>query len=214
MMRQTSKFKEKFMDHFQEHIGLYLFLIILLVVGVIFGAIAVKAMQVSQKEALLNYLQGFLGMLVGQGGIEQTPVLSQVLLQKLQIALLIWFAGLIIIGIPVVIAIVFIEGFVIGFTVGFLVEEMSWKGFMLALVAIFPQNLFAVPALIMLAAGALSFSMLLVRRRLFTHKQRLRQEFWGYSFYSIGVSLILVLAGFIETYFCPVFMRLVGTYLM
>ncbi|WP_279401536.1 stage II sporulation protein M [Piscibacillus salipiscarius] len=51
----------------------------------------------------------------------------------------------------------FLKGIVIGFTVGFLVNQLSWKGFLLSITSVAPQNLLIVPAYLLIVASSMIF---------------------------------------------------------
>ncbi|MGI6093726.1 MAG: stage II sporulation protein M, partial [Negativicutes bacterium] len=120
-----------------------------------------------------------------------------------------WLLGFTIVGLPFVLFILFTRGFVIGFTVGFLVNEYIAKGLLFALVSILPHNFFAVPALLATGVSATTFSLMLLKRRKHS-RSNLLYESLGYTAVCLAMLALIIIAGLIEVYVSPVFMKLVA----
>ncbi|OAT86495.1 stage II sporulation protein M [Desulfotomaculum copahuensis] len=76
-----------------------------------------------------------------------------------------YLSGLSLIGIPAVIALVFLRGYVLGFAVGFLCRDLAGRGVLLAAASIMPHNLLYLPALFTGAVASLAFAAQLLQRR-------------------------------------------------
>jgi len=208
-------FVGQFRNGLKGYLGLslpyYFFVSLLFVMGVVFGAVAVNALAPRQKVELLDYLKVFLRGLSQQlGDIDGGVVLKQSVTANLKTAGLVWLLGATVIGAPLTVVIVFVRGFVVGFSVGFLVGEMGGKGLSLALLAIFPQSVVAVPAILALSVSSLAFSVLIVRQRVGRFKVNLAEEFLAYTFTCLVLAAALVGASLIEAYVTPVFMGLIA----
>lgn len=191
-------------NHISENSSIYIFNIVLFLMGVIFGAIIVNSLSFTQKEDLFYYLSQFFGQ-VSEGQIADSKELfMQSLLHNSKFIGLIWLLGISIIGLPIILILLFMKGMVVGFTVGFLVNQMSWKGFLLSFVSVLPQNFIIIPVFIIAATLAVSFSLRMVRRE-FMKKigQPFGPLFGKYIFaFSIAILVIAVAAG-IEAYISP-----------
>ena len=188
----------------------YFFAALLVVLGVVFGAIAVNALSGQQKAELVDYLQVFLrGLSAKLGDIDSGLVFRQSVANNLKTAGLVWLLGATVLGAPLTVVLLFVRGFVIGFSVGFLVSEMGAKGLLLALLAVFPQSVIAVPVMIALGVSSLAFSVLIVRQRVGRFKVNLAEEFLAYTFSCLVLSAVLLGASLIEAYVTPVFMGLI-----
>lgn len=213
-MYLSGRIKEVLWSYFKRNFFLYFLTLVIFALGVMFGAIAVKALTVSQKQDLITYLSQFFTSLESGTLAAKNNLARQALLSNMKTLGLIWVMGITVIGIPIVLAIVFTKGFVLGFTVGFLAREMVLKGVAFATVAVLPHNLLAIPALIIAAVAATSFSALLIKDKILKKKHNLRHCFLGYLFLSFGIALILILASLVEAYITPVFMKWVSPYLI
>ena len=199
------------LDYLRAHVVAYFFLILLFVIGIVIGALAVKTLPEEQKLELAAYLKIFFhGLHNGQvPALSQGELWHYVFLNSTKIVLVMWLLGFTIIGIPFVLFIIFARGFVIGFTVGFLTDEYAGQGVLFALAAVLPHNLLLIPALLVLGVAAISFSLLLLRRRgrmpgnLFYYAA-------SYSLLCLVMYLVALSAGLVEVYISPVFMRYVA----
>ncbi|MBC7104341.1 MAG: stage II sporulation protein M [Firmicutes bacterium] len=101
-----------------------------------------------------------------------------------------YLSGLTAVGIPALLAIVFLRGLAAGFTVTFLVREMSWSGVWIVLTCLLPPALVYFPALVAAGAAALSFAVVVLR-----HCWRGGATLWpGFVAYS-AVMLVFALSG-------------------
>lgn len=176
--------------------------------GVIFGAVLVNSLSFTQKEDLFFYLSQFFGQ-VSQGEVAASKeMFYQSVIHNLKYVSVIWILGISIIGVPVILILLFLKGMVVGFTVGFLVNQMSWSGLSLALVAVLPQNIFIVPVFIVISVLAVSLSMKLIRR-IFLKQARfpLKPFVARYITSFIIAVFFLAIAGGIEAYISPSFMQ-------
>jgi len=153
------------LEHLRRHAGVYVFLIMLFGMGVAFGALAVGALDATQRLELSQYLDFFL-QAVDDPGVDAPAgaVFRQALASNWRTAGLILLLGVTVVGVPLVPAIVFLRGFIIGFSVGFLLASRGWQGVAISLLAVVPQNLLIVPAVVGLSAAALIFAAGVVRR--------------------------------------------------
>jgi stage II sporulation protein M len=207
------RFKVHATRYVQEHAKLYIFTIVLLFVGIIFGAIVVNALAEDQKIELYNQLHGFITAVNDNQLANSTIVTWDSIAKNLKMVGLIWILGLSIIGLRLIVVLIFFKGFMIGFTVVFLVEQFAGKGLLFAILAVFPQNLIAVPALIVAGVAGIAFSLMLVRSRFSQRNLPVYHSFLTYSCLILGVAVVLTISSFVEGYISPILMKLVTPYL-
>lgn len=176
--------------------------------GLICGALTLHTLHSSQLEELRQYLNGFLQ---GVEPLAETSQASgfhawcQILKTQLPILGIIWILGLTVVGIPLIVFVIGARGFVLGFTVGFLIKEQAVQGLLLALVAVLPQNLCYVPALICAGSIAFYFSFSLLRGY---RDGPVLSGVLVYSLFFILILLLILLGTWIEAYFVPGLIRL------
>ena len=195
-------------DYLRENLGLYLFVILLFTIGVTFGALAIKTLDGEQKAELFSHLELFIQ------GIDLTIVsesnlpLQQSLQGNIKTMGLIWLLGLLVLGLPLVLLMLFTKGSALGFTVGFLVQELGYKGIIFSVASVLPPNILLIPALIMMCVAAISFSLLIIRSRLALRKRGLYRQVLAFSSTAVLAIAMGLIASLIEVFVCPVFINL------
>ncbi len=176
--------------------------------GLVCGALTLHTLHSSQLEELRQYLNGFLQ---GVEPLAETSRASgfhawcQILKTQLPLLGILWILGLTVVGVPLIVFAVGARGFVLGFTVGFLIKEQAMQGLLLALVAVLPQNLCYVPALIGAGSFAFYFSFSLLRGY---RNGPVLKGVLAYSLIFVLILLITLLGTWIEAYFVPGLIRL------
>lgn len=204
-----SYFRHNFFNYIKANIAAYFFVALIFIIGAIVGALAAKTLPEDQKKELISYLQIFFQGLSNSGLGNSANVFTNVILNNMKTIALIWVLGFTIVGIPFVLFIIFTRGFVIGFTVGFLVNEYVFKGLLFAFVSILPHNFLAIPAILIVGVSAVSFSLLLLKRKS-RAKTNLLYESLGYTALCMGMLVVMGLASLVEVYISPVFMKMIA----
>jgi stage II sporulation protein M len=149
-----------------------------------------------------NYLKGGINT-----GLDKQTILFNSFLNQAKSIVTVWFLGLTVIGMPLILAVVFLKGFSLGFTISFLVKERAWSGFVITLLSIVPQNLVYIPLLIVWSVIGINFTLLIARGRN-GRPYPLGKGIIGFSLLML-VFLALVIAGaLIEAYLSPWFLSL------
>ncbi|MTI48176.1 MAG: stage II sporulation protein M [Firmicutes bacterium] len=207
------KLSELFNRHFRENFFIYFVSILSLMIGVSVGAITIKILNTNQKHELISFFDSFFKVL-NESSISSLDLLKQSLFNNLQTVLLIWILGIIVIGIPVIIGVLIMRGFVIGFTVGFLIEGFGFKGFLFAIFAVLPQNIFIIPSILIISVIAFKFSIVIIKNKI---KKAPRYNFMNrvskYSISILMISSLMVIGSIVEAYITPIFMRLISSYI-
>ncbi|MEB1808758.1 MAG: stage II sporulation protein M [Bacillaceae bacterium] len=210
MRGKRNRFGQVVASHIDENRSIYIFTTILFLMGIIFGAIIVNSLSLTQKHDLYMYLTQFFGQ-VSDGQIAQSSAMfTQSFAHYAKYVGLMWILGLSIIGLPVILILLFLKGVVVGFTVGFLVNQMGMSGFLLSFVSVMPQNFVLVPAFIIVATGAISFSLIMIRNQFIKRSnQPIFPLFIRYSMLILCVGAVLAVASAFEAYISPYLMKIV-----
>lgn len=157
------------MNHLQQYTTIYFFMIVLFLTGVIFGSVIVNSMNFVQKEDLFFYLERFFGQVGDDESPNNIAILKSSFFYHAKYLLLLFVLGLSVIGLPVVWILLFLKGLVVGFSVGFIVNQLGFKGLILASLSIAPQNLLIIPIYIIAGSLSMIFSLTLLSK-LFSQK--------------------------------------------
>lgn len=205
------RLKRYLISYFRENALVYIIICLVFSIGIFSGAIGVKPLISGQQVELLAYVDNFLATLIYTDMDTFNIALTSVL-KNLQLVFLIWFLGLTVIGVPIILLLVFVRGFVLGFTVGFLAQEKAMQGILISTFSILPPNLLLIPGLIIAAVSAVTFSMLLIKGQLRNRSMRLVQHFISYSMLMAVMAIVLIAAALIEAYISPSMMKLISVY--
>ncbi|MDD3267891.1 MAG: stage II sporulation protein M [Syntrophomonadaceae bacterium] len=193
--------KLRIRQHIHENRGQYFLISIIFLLGVVIGNYKVTGLEGEVTNYLLslidNYLQGGVA-----GNLDGNSILLGAFFNQARIVAAIWFLGLTVIGLPLILAVVFLRGFSLGFTVGFLYQEKAMTGILISLISVLPQNLVYIPFLIMWAVIALNFSIFIVKGRN-TNVMLLGTGLMSYSILMLVFLLLFLLGAFIEAYLSP-----------
>lgn len=206
MMRAT-QWEEDLAQHVRRHLGIYFFVILLFAVGVVFGALAVKTLTTEQKAELIDYLNLFLQDVSEPTAYKGQELATHTVWSNLKGVALIWFSGLTVVGLPLALVLLFTKGFTSGFTVGFLVDEINWRGLLVAGAAVLPQSLLTVPAIVLSGAGAVCFSVCVVQQRLLNRRAQGPLPLFSYGLFLFVAGAAAVVAGLVEAYITPVLLK-------
>ncbi|MEN6327794.1 MAG: stage II sporulation protein M [Syntrophomonas sp.] len=193
--------KLRIKQHIRENRGQYFMISLIFLAGIIVGNYKVTGLEGDVSSYLLklvdNYLQGGVA-----GSLDGNSIIWGAFLSQAKIVAAIWFLGLTVIGLPLILAVVFLRGFSLGFTVGFLYQEKALTGILISLISVLPQNLVYIPFLIMWAVIAMNFSIFIVKGRN-SSVMPLGTGFISYSILVLIFLLLFLLGAFIEAYLSP-----------
>ncbi len=200
-------------NHIKNNIVIYFFCILCLLIGISVGGFTAKFVDQSHKQELVAYLKGFFH-LFNTDSIRNTDIFSQSLINNIQLLSLNWIFGILIIGIPGIIFIIGFKGFVIGFTVGLLIEQFKFKGIVLFLLGVLPQNLILIPVFIISSAFSLCFSVMLIKNKLSKSKQiNFNKQFLIYTMWHLILAIFILVAVSIEAFISPIFIKIISGYI-
>ncbi|MCG8515168.1 MAG: stage II sporulation protein M [Halanaerobiales bacterium] len=193
--------------YIRKRLPVFTFIVVVFILGISFGAIAVKTVDYSTKQNLFNYFNDFMQ---GYNEIEydRGSLVSESIKFNLFNIFMIWAFGITVIMMPLITLLIFFKGFVLGFTVGFLVSEYSLKGIVLAISAVFFQNVLIIPSYIMAAVMAVSLSIRIIKY--YRNRAKLSfEDFLAYTLEMTMLALITLGGALLETYISPLLLRLV-----
>ncbi|MBO8126403.1 MAG: stage II sporulation protein M [Firmicutes bacterium] len=197
-------FRSALESYFQRRAAIYILVLIIFVMGSFFGTLAVNIINESQQAALTYRLNSFFDGVsqVSTGAVSLDSLKTVTFSQILKLVGVIWILGLSLVGSPLILLVVFTRGFILGFTTGFIVKKLGLKGVLMALAALLPQNLFYIPAVIIIGVAGIAFTMSFIRswhRR----EEGLGLQFVGYTLVAVFCSLLMAGGALVESYATP-----------
>ncbi|MCR4430701.1 MAG: stage II sporulation protein M [Tepidanaerobacteraceae bacterium] len=205
-------FPRIFMNYFKKNLTLYVSITIFFIGGILGGSIAVNMMSDVQTQTVLNFINSFFAN-AKNIDVDSTAIFYLSISNNLKTAAMLCVLGLTIIGLPLILIIIFFRGFILGYTVGFFIRSMGIKGILFSVLSILPQNILIIPSIISIGVAAMVLSLTIVRSRLWHYSENFSHLLLGYFLYNFIFCTILVLAGLIEGYISPVFIRFITSYI-
>lgn len=187
----------------KNQLSLYVFVSVLFVVGVIFGALMVNALTLEQQQELAQDVDQYVQLMNDGIGSGAAHSFWDRFFFHSKWLLLLWLLGITVVGIPGVLALNFLKGALVGFSVGTLINQYAWKGVLFSLVSIAPQNMIAVPAMVIMSAAAISFSMFVIKNRLLMQKGELAPQLGSFTSTAILMLIFFAGAALFEAYISP-----------
>ncbi len=189
----------------QEHFWLTMLVLLFFIIGVALGIFSEDNLGPDQQTDLKNFLDQNCQTLISQP-LDRLVLVWPAILENVGTAAALWFLGLTVIGLPIVILIIVIRGFILGFTVSFLFRQYSFQGGVLIALGVLPQNLLYVPALLLGGVLAMAFSLYLIRGRA-ASPGSLWGWLLGYTLAMLLIAVCLVLAALVEGLVGPALLR-------
>ncbi len=194
--------------HFGRYTTMLYVVIATLAVGLLFGILAVGTLSPADRLLLVRYVDQF----VRREAAAPTwhGIFRPALVNNLKLLGLVYLLGISVAGVPFVLFIVFFRGFIVGFAVAFFVEVLHWQGVWLSTATIGLQNVFLIPALVIVSAVALGFSWDLISVSARASGPTIAQRFAYFTGLAVAMAAVFVVATALEAYAAPLLVHLFG----
>lgn len=205
-------FSDSIRRHLADNIWLYIAVIFMFILGISLGALAANGIDELAETDARTYIEGFID-LTARGELQTAFILKQSIKFNLYYTAIVFFSGLLYLGILFIPILIAFRGFCIGFTIAFLTEALGRDGLLLSIASILPQNIIYVPILIVLSVTAINYSLLLLRNKYFKKHGTIPKQIASYTF-SIVMLFILLMAGcIVESYVTSSVVKLITPYI-
>ncbi len=105
----------------------YITISIIFLVGIVLGVMIINQISETNSKQIQDYLTQFIQALKTDYTIDQGIVLKNALISNILFALILWFMGSTVVGIPIVYAIVAARGLCIGYTISSIFASMELR---------------------------------------------------------------------------------------
>jgi len=198
------KLKGRIKQHISANRWQYMLIALIFTAGLIIGNYKVPGLEGGVRNHLLELLNNFLR--ADNQAMSGAVVLFYAFLNQAKSIIGIWFLGLTVIGMPLILALVFLKGYSLGFTIGFLVQEKAGAGILITILSILPQSLVYIPLLIIWSVIGVNFSVFIAMGR-HNRAVSLGRALVSYTMLMLVFLLIVLIGAFIEAYFSPWFLQ-------
>lgn len=201
-MRKREKKNLRIMAIVKQHINNnakeYLIVSIIFLIGIILGVMFINNTETMQKDEISQYLRNFVAALNTDYKIDFSKLLKQSITSNLALAVILWFVGSTVVGLPIVCIIIGIRGLSLGYTISsVIITYGAFKGSLFGLESLLLQNIISIPCILALGVSGIKLYKSIIKDK---RKENIKIEILRHTLFSAFVALILIGAAFIETY--------------
>ncbi len=192
----------KLLEIIREHVvnnkKEYILVFLLFIIGIFLGVLFINHIQEAQKTEITNYFNTFINKLKNIEKLNYIELLKNSIGQNILLAIVLWFFGTTVIGIPVVFGLVLYRGFCLGYTIAVCITIMGLpQGIIFVLLLLFLQNILLIPAILALAVSGFKLYKSIVKDR---NKENVKVEIVRHTIFSFIMLLVLVVSSVIEIF--------------
>lgn len=192
----------KILEIIKEHIfnnkKEYMIVSLLFIIGIFLGVLFVNHVQEAQKLEITTYLSTFIDKMKNTENLNHMELLKNSMGQNIMLAIILWFFGTTVIGLPVVFGLVLYRGFCLGYTIAVCITIMGLpQGILLVLILLLLQNILFIPAILALAVSGFKLYKSIIKDR---NKENVKIEVVRHTIFSLIMLLVLVLSSVIEIF--------------
>ena len=197
-MKESKKFKvlKIIKEHVVNNKKEYFIIFLIFAIGIFSGVFFINNLQEGPKTEITNYLNQFIEKFKGLENINTIELLKNSLIQNGLLAIVIWFFGTTVIGIPIVFGIILYRGFCLGYTISLCIAIMGLgKGLSFVFVTLVLQNILFIPAILAIAVSGIKLYKSIVKDK---RKENVKLEILRHTIFSVIMLLVLLIASVVE----------------
>lgn len=199
-MRKNKQIKilEIIKEHIINNKKEYTVVSILFIIGIFLGVFFVNNVQEAQKSEITTYLNTFIEKMKNTEDLNYMELLKNSIGQNILLAVVLWFFGTTVIGIPVVFGLVLYRGFCLGYTIAVCITILGLpQGLLFVLVLLLLQNILFIPAILALAVSGFKLYKSIIKDR---NKENIKIEILRHTVFSFIMLLLLIISSVIEIF--------------
>lgn len=195
---RTGFIRDIVIRHIGDNFIEYIIMILLFLIGIILGTMYINNTDLAQKQELTTYINDFMTDIKNGSNIDLNSLLKTSISNNLIITILLWIAGLTVIGMPILYLIISAKGFFMGYTVSAIIATLGiGEGIKFIISTMLLQNIIIIPSMLFLAVSGIRLYKDIMKDR---RRENIRIEIVKYTVVSIAIGIINLIAALIETY--------------
>ena len=185
-------------EYIKENSKSYLILIIIFFIGLILGILFVNNSNETQANQISSYINNFINSVKENYQISSNTLLSTSIINNTCIAILLWFLGSTVIGVPLIYLVIGYKGYCIGYTIAAITATLgTGNSIIFILSTMLLQNIIYIPTIITLAVSGIKLYKLIMEDR---RKENIKIQILRHTIFSFLMLVLLLFSSVIETY--------------
>lgn len=196
--KKVSKIRNIIIDYVANNSKTYLILVIIFLIGVMLGIVFINNVKEAQSNQISVYINNFINSIKENYQISKTELLKTSILNNLIIAIVLWFLGCTVIGVPLMYLVICYKGYCVGYTISAVIATIgTGKGLLFLISTMLLQNIICIPAILTLAVSGIKLYKIIMEDK---RKEIIKVQILKHTLFSIFIFIILMVSSLIEVY--------------
>lgn len=196
--KNTHQIRNKIFEFIKDNIKIYLILIIIFFIGLLFGVLFINNTNETQANQISEYINNFINSVKEDYQVSTSSLLISSVINNLCIAVILWFLGSTVIGVPLIYLVIGYKGYCIGYTIAAVTATLgTGRGIAFIFATMLLQNIIYIPTIITLAVSGIKLYKLIMEDR---RKENIKVQILKHTLFSILMLILLLVSSVIETY--------------
>ncbi len=194
---KMSNIKNVMREYTKSNSKEYILVTLIFLIGLFLGVMVINNCQEENANSVVTYMSEFIQKFKNIENMDTNGLLIESVRSNLLLAIIIWFAGTTIIGLPAVLGLILFRGFSLGFTIsGAIFTFGVQKGIIFCLLSIFLQNIIFIPALLTMGVSSIKLYKSIINDR---RKENIKIGIIRHTIISLIMLGVLVLSSVLES---------------
>lgn len=196
--KNTHQIRNTIFEFIKDNIKIYLILTIIFFIGLLFGVLFINNTNETQANQISEYINSFINSVKEDYQISTSSLLMSSVINNLCIAVILWFLGSTVIGVPLIYLVIGYKGYCIGYTIAAVTATLgTGRGIGFIFATMLLQNIIYIPTIITLAVSGIKLYKLIMEDR---RKENIKVQILKHTLFSILMLILLLVSSVIETY--------------
>lgn len=181
----------------KNNIKEYFIITLIFLMGIFLGVMFINNTTYEQKMEISSYVNTYMEAFEQTTSDNNLELLQNNLSDNIILAIIMWFVGSTVVGVPIIFGIIAFRGFCLGYTISAITIVLGIsKGIGFTIISIMIQNILFIPAIISLGVSSLkTYKSILNDKR----RENIKIELIRHTVFCGLIALILLLSAVVET---------------